>query len=143
MSWSQLSVGFLVFIVAGLLIACAVYEGSVSVWTTGILVVLLGALTTLAAFLRPRRRGVEPESTAGWNEAAAPRLGQMLVDYGLVTEADLSRALARQSETKNRLAQTLVEMGLVTHAQVAEVLEEQLSRREGRLLWGVGEKMVE
>ena len=33
-------------------------------------------------------------------------------------------------------------MELATHAQVAQVLEEQISRREGRLLWGVGEELL-
>ena len=143
MSWSQLSLGFLVFIVAGLLIACAVYEGGLTVWTTGTLALVLGVLTTVAAVLRPRRRGVEPESSVEWNEAAAPPLGQMLVTCGVVSEGDLARALEVQKTSKKRLGQVLVEMELVTDGQIAAVLEEQLSKREGRLLWGIGDKLLE
>ena len=138
-----MSLGFLVFTVAGLLIACAVYEGSLTAWTTGGLAVLLGVLTTVAAILRPRRRGVEPESSAEWNEAAAPPLGQMLVSYGVVSEEDLDRALEAQKTSKKRLGQVLVEMELVTEGQMAAVLEEQLSKRGGRLLWGIGDKLLE
>ena len=66
----------------------------------------------------------------------------MLLSYGLLTQADLDRALACQEGTKKRLGQILVELDLVTHAQVAQVLEEQLSRREGRLMWGAGARLV-
>ena len=143
MSWSQLSLGFLVFIVAGLLIACAVYEGSLTAWTTGSLVLVLGVLTTVAALLKPRRRAVEPEASAEWNEAAAPPLGQMLLSYGVVSEEDLAGALEVQKTSKKRLGQVLVEMELVTEGQMVAVLEGQLSKREGRLLWGIGDKLLE
>lgn len=86
---------------------------------------------------------MRPESNIEWREAAAPPLGQMLVNYGLMTEADLAKALERQKKDKKRLGRVLVEMGLVTHAQVAEVLEEQLSRREGRLRWGARGGLVQ
>jgi type IV pilus assembly protein PilB len=66
----------------------------------------------------------------------------MLVSYGLLTQADLDRALAYQQGTGKRLGQILVELDLVTHAQVAQVLEEQLSRREGRLMWGAGAQLI-
>jgi hypothetical protein len=66
----------------------------------------------------------------------------MLVNYGLLSDTDLARALKQHKKTKKRLGQTLVEMELVSYAQVAEVLEEQLSRREARLLWGSGERLM-
>jgi len=66
----------------------------------------------------------------------------MLLSYGLISEGELDRALRRQERTEKRLGRVLVEMKLVTHAQVAEVLEEQLSRREGRLLWGAGQRLI-
>ncbi len=143
MAWGYLSLGLLLFAMAGVVIASAMYDGGPLLWATGILAFLLGALSTAAAAFEPRRPRVEPESSTTWNPTAAPRLGEMLVNYGVISEADLDKALERQSDSGKRLGQVLVEMELVTHAQVAEVLEEQLSRREGRLLWGVGAKLVE
>lgn len=64
------------------------------------------------------------------------------MDCSLICGADPEKALARQAKEKKRLGRIPVGMGLVTHAQAAEVLEEQISRREGRLLHGVGEKLV-
>jgi hypothetical protein len=143
MSWGYLSLALLLFAMAGLLMASAVYDGEGLAWATAVLALLLGALSTAAAVAEPRRRRVEPESSAKWDPSAAPRLGEMLVSYGLISEADLERALERQAGSEKRLGQVLVEMEFVTHAQVAQVLEEQLSRREGRLLWGVGAELVE
>jgi hypothetical protein len=54
----------------------------------------------------------------------------MLVNYHLITEADLNRALDRQRKVHKRLGKTLVEMRLISYQQVAEVLEEQFSRRD-------------
>jgi hypothetical protein len=54
----------------------------------------------------------------------------MLVNYHLITEADLNRALDRQRKVRKRLGKTLVEMGLISYQQVADVLEEQFSRRD-------------
>jgi hypothetical protein len=143
MSWGYLCLACLLFLAGGLLIALAAYDGGAALWAMAILVPLLGVLAMAARMLRVSRPKVKPESTVERNEAAAPPLGQMLVNYGLITEGDLSRALERQKKDKKRLGRLLVEMGLVTHAQVAEVLEEQLSRREGRLLWGAREALVE
>jgi hypothetical protein len=143
MSWGYLSLALLLFAMAGLLIASAVYDGAGLAWATAVLALLLGALSAAAAVAEPRRRRVEPESSTKWDPSAAPRLGEMLASYGLISEADLEQALERQAGSGKRLGQVLVEMELVTHAQVAQVLEEQLSRREGRLLWGVGAELVE
>jgi hypothetical protein len=59
----------------------------------------------------------------------APPLGEMLVSYGLISEANLQKALARQKKRGRRLGQVLVEMRLVTLDQVLAVLQEQSSRR--------------
>lgn len=63
----------------------------------------------------------------------APLLGQMLLHYRLIREADLERALEQHAKTGKRLGRVVVEMGMATSVQVAEVLEEQLSRRGLRL----------
>jgi hypothetical protein len=132
MYWGYLSLGLLLFVLAGLLIASAVYEGGTLVWTTGMLALLLGALSTGAALLAsrsPRAAGAGPEPAAVSDPSAVPRLGEMLVKSGLISRADLDRALSRQKGSTKRLGQLLVEMGVMTHAQVAAILEEQLSRR--------------
>jgi len=143
-SWGYLCLAFLLFLAGGLLIAFAAYDGGAALWAIAILVPLLGVLVIAARMLREHRpRKVKPESSVEWRETAAPPLGQMLLNYGLITEGDLNRVLERQKKDGKRLGRLLVDMGLVTHQQVAEVLEEQLSRREGRLLWGAREALVE
>jgi hypothetical protein len=138
-----LFLALVLFVAGGLLIGSAVYDGGAAAWAMAILVPMLGVLVMTARMLRESRPRVRPESNIEWREAAAPPLGQMLVNYGLMTEADLAKARERQKKDEKRLGRVLVEMGLVTHAQVAEVLEEQLSRREGRLRWGARGGLVE
>jgi hypothetical protein len=54
------------------------------------------------------------------------RLGKMLVHRGLVTQAELDRALERQAETGERLGEALVAIDAVTSGDVARVLAEHL-----------------
>ena len=53
-------------------------------------------------------------------------LGGMLRDRGLVTDDQLSAAVARQKKTGRRLGQILVELGFVTPEAVLEALSQQL-----------------
>ncbi len=55
------------------------------------------------------------------------RLGDMLVAAGLVTEAQVTEALAHQKKTGERLGETLVTLGYVNEAQMTQVLSNQLS----------------
>lgn len=55
------------------------------------------------------------------------RLGDMLVAAGLVTEAQVTEALAHQKKTGERLGETLVALGYVNDAQMTQVLSNQLS----------------
>lgn len=55
-----------------------------------------------------------------------PRLGDLLVEQGLLTKEQLAQALKRQQETGERPGQALVSLGYVTPQQIAEVLEFQL-----------------
>jgi len=142
MSRPYLSLGAVLLGVSGILLASAVYDGGPLQWVTALLAASLGVLSMLAGATAPRLPRVEPGTHTQWNPDAAPRLGDMLLGYGLLTQADLDRALACQEGTKKRLGQVLVELDLVTHAQLAQVLEEQLSRREGRLVWGAGARLV-
>src|SRR5712692_3631035 len=54
-------------------------------------------------------------------------LGELFVERGLISEADLERALDEQVATKRRLADILVEGGLVTGHDITSALMEQLN----------------
>jgi len=129
--------------ISGILLASSVYDGGVVEWTMTGLAMALGLLSLTSGLAAARGpRIVDAEALERWTPAAAPRLGDMLMSYGLITQEDLDRALAYQKGTDKRLGQVLVELNLVSHADLAQVLEEQLSRREGRLVWGAGARLV-
>src|SRR5574340_1127526 len=55
-----------------------------------------------------------------------PLVGGLLVyKYGLITEAQLTQALVKQRATSQKLGEVLIEMGLVTAGQVAIALADQ------------------
>jgi len=54
------------------------------------------------------------------------RLGDMLVQAGLITPEQLNEALGRQRGTGKRLGQILLEEGYITQQELTRVLEEQL-----------------
>jgi type IV pilus assembly protein PilB len=56
-----------------------------------------------------------------------PRLGDMLVAAGAVTQPQLDDALGRQRGSGKRLGELLVELGHVSEHQLAQVLSNQLS----------------
>jgi len=142
MSRPYLALGAVLLGASGIMFASAIYDGERLQWLTALLAASLGVLSLIAGAAHPRHPRVDAGMDSQWNPEAAPRLGDMLVTYGLLSEADLERALTYQKGTDKRLGQVLVELELVTHAQVAQVLEEQLSRREGRLVWGAGARLV-
>jgi type IV pilus assembly protein PilB len=55
------------------------------------------------------------------------RLGDLLVDMGLITRSQLEEALLRQKEDKRRLGELLVAAGAITEAKVTQVISQQLS----------------
>jgi type IV pilus assembly protein PilB len=55
------------------------------------------------------------------------KLGELLVETGLITEGDLARALERQKGDQRRLGELLVDGGALTESQVTQVLSQQLS----------------
>jgi len=64
--------------------------------------------------------GSTEEGRVGW------RLGELLVEYKFISEPQLATALARQREGNHRrLGEILVEMGLITPAWLGQVLKEQ------------------
>lgn len=57
------------------------------------------------------------------------RLGELLVEAGLLNEDQLKAALNEQRKWGGRLGRTVVEMGFVTEADMVNVLAQQLSLR--------------
>lgn len=54
------------------------------------------------------------------------RLGELLIDEGVLTEAQLKQALVRQRETGRRLGTVLQDLGFVTDEVIARLLARQL-----------------
>ena len=54
------------------------------------------------------------------------RLGDALVDSGLITAEQLTEALGKQKELGKRLGKVLEEIGMCTDEQIARALAEQL-----------------
>jgi type IV pilus assembly protein PilB len=63
-----------------------------------------------------------------WGQPVAKRkkLGEMLVDAGLLTEDQLHQALAEQKKTDLKLGQYLIRQSIVSETQMMDVLSEQL-----------------
>ncbi len=57
---------------------------------------------------------------------AYKRLGELLVDAGVITEEDVNRGIALQKGTKERLGDVLIKHGIVTEDEVIEALTMQL-----------------
>ena len=53
------------------------------------------------------------------------RIGDMLIDAGVLTEEQLTEALAKQREAGVRLGVLLIQEGYVTEQQVAYTLHQQ------------------
>lgn len=57
---------------------------------------------------------------------AHPRLGDLLVSSGVISQEQLGQALARQKETKKRLGEELIDDGIITEQQFIDTLRLQL-----------------
>src|SRR6185295_16492742 len=56
------------------------------------------------------------------------RLGEMLIDQGVITEEQFTEVLARQKlEKGSRVGRLLVDLGYATEAQICEVVADQLN----------------
>jgi len=55
------------------------------------------------------------------------RLGDMLLEAGKISLAQLNRALETQRKTKRRLGEVLIDQGLLTEDEIADALAQQLS----------------
>ena len=54
------------------------------------------------------------------------RLGDVMMDEGIITLDQLNQALTKQQETKHKLGETLVELGFASERQIATALSRQL-----------------
>ncbi len=59
--------------------------------------------------------------------AHPPRIGELLVAAGLITETQLKEVLAAQTEGSARLGTLLVEHGYVSEVDLTQILSQQLS----------------
>jgi signal transduction histidine kinase len=71
-------------------------------------------------------------------EALVPRLGEFMIQQGLITQADLDRALQQQKETARSgqrllLGQTLLAMGLVDRETLDRTITSQIIELHGAL----------
>lgn len=57
------------------------------------------------------------------------RLGQLLIDKGLISAKQLDAAIAQQLQGKKRLGEILIEQGLLTERQLAKALKKQTNLR--------------
>ncbi|MBM3459211.1 MAG: hypothetical protein FJX77_11840, partial [Armatimonadetes bacterium] len=69
---------------------------------------------------------VEGSSGARTRVPGRPNLGKILTERGVITQAQLERALEHQKESGCRLGEALEELNFCTDAQIAKALAEQL-----------------
>jgi type IV pilus assembly protein PilB len=62
-----------------------------------------------------------------YDAAVAKRIGELLVDGGVLSQSQLEQALFAQRKDGRKLGQLLVELGLVSEVQVTQTLSRQLS----------------
>ncbi len=79
-------------------------------------------------------RGARGSGVAGYGgvTVARKKLGTLLVEAGVVTEAQVEAALAEQRSTGRQLGQLLVSLGFTTEEQVRHALEGQLELANAR-----------
>ena len=73
---------------------------------------------------RTREPDWQPRAVQG---GAMPRLGEMMIARGLLTNDELEAGLQRQRVTGRRLGETLVETGVITSIDLARVLADHLN----------------
>jgi GSPII_E N-terminal domain. len=69
---------------------------------------------------------MSPGESQGFFTVGQTRIGSLLVEKGLITEAQLQEALRRQQQRGGKLGQILVEMKAIGEEELLEVLAKQL-----------------
>ena len=64
---------------------------------------------------------------ARWLEAhlGTMRIGEILLDHGVIRADDLAEALARQTDSGRKLGELLIDLGMATPGEIQAALEEQ------------------
>ncbi|HDL04514.1 MAG TPA: type II secretion system protein GspE, partial [candidate division Zixibacteria bacterium] len=57
---------------------------------------------------------------------ARKKVGDILIEKGVISEAQLEQALAEQKKTGRKIGQILVESGLITENQLIDTISERL-----------------
>jgi type IV pilus assembly protein PilB len=65
--------------------------------------------------------------TLSYDDTVAKRIGELLVEGGVLSQTQLEQALFAQRKDGRKLGQLLVELGLVSEIQVTQTLSRQLS----------------
>lgn len=72
------------------------------------------------------------------------RLGEILIEAGIITEKTLERALERQKTVKKRLGMILEEMGVISEEELADALAKQFGFKtiKGLSAYGIPEDLL-
>ena len=68
-----------------------------------------------------------PAGSLTYDALVAKRIGELLVEGGVLSQSQLEQALFAQRKDGRKLGQLLVELGLVSEIQVTQTLSRQLS----------------
>jgi type IV pilus assembly protein PilB len=74
-----------------------------------------------------RCRDLAPFGPLSYDDSVAKRIGELLVEGGVLSQSQLEQALFAQRKDGRKLGQLLVELGLVSEVQVTQTLSRQLS----------------
>jgi type IV pilus assembly protein PilB len=74
-----------------------------------------------------RRRDFARFRAVSYDVPVAKRIGELLVEGGILSQSQLEQALFAQRKDGRKLGQLLVELGLVSEVQVTQTLSRQLS----------------
>jgi serine/threonine protein kinase len=83
------------------------------------------SMREMADVLAPFGPVQSASSVLGELQRSRGRLGEILVNDGLITQADLDRALAAQRSDGRLLGKVLLDLGLVTHADLLTAVAKQ------------------
>lgn len=87
---------------------------------------LLTSIIPASSIAQTPKGGTAPSaSPSGSLNSGGPKLGEMLIKQGLVSEVDLMKALASAKRKGVPIGSTLFEMGLITLEQLKTVLHDQ------------------
>src|SRR5579872_246126 len=73
------------------------------------------------------RRDFAPSEAVSYDGSVAKRIGELLVEGGILSQSQLEQALFAQRKDGRKLGQLLIELGLVSEVQLTQTLSRQLS----------------